>query len=539
MQLPGKKTAEWLTLKQLIEEKAEKRGDAVFATLENRSFTYRQLDETANRVANALAGYGLSKGKTLVSFLYNCPEQLILFFATAKLGVIWAPLNAALVGHDLSYAINNTQAEVVIVGDDLWNSYAKIKEEVSKVKTEFVIGNVPPRTIPFQELLQGPPSPPAVTISPYDPATIVYTGGTTGLPKGVLLPNFAQLSAGYRYREMFSPTPNDKHLSVLQLFHTGGQQMGVVGPLISDIGTVILSRFSASQFWDQVRKYGGTIIDIFGAMLTMLMNQPERPDDAENPARISWGVTGQLSEEISRKFQERFGMTLLEVYALSENGGALLFHQTTDHRKPRSSGKSWGWADVIIVDDNDMPLPPEETGEILLRPSVPWSFMLEYFGDYERTVQVWRNLWLHTGDLGYLDEEGDLYFVGRQAHWLRRRGENISAHEVESVINSHTKILESVVVGVPSELGDEEVKAFIQLKPGETMQPEEIVQWCEDKIAPFKIPRFIEFVREFPRSVTKQEIERFKLRTQGVGQAWDRSVSRHPSQQDLHRDSST
>lgn len=524
LRLPDGTAAQWLTLRQLLEDRAAQEGDGVFASFEDRTLTYRELDEEANRVANALAGLGLAKGSTLVSVLQNCPEQLVLLFATAKLGVIWAPLNAALVGRDLSYAINHTRTSVVIVGDDLWEAYAEVKSDLRSVRTEIAVGGDRPGARPFADLLKGSAAPPEVTILPQHPATIVYTGGTTGLPKGVLLPNFAQLSAGYRYREMFRPTRADRHLSVLQLYHTGGQQMGVIGPLVSGIPTSILRRFSASRFWDQVRQYGGTILDIFGAMLTMLWKQPVRADDRDNPARISWGVTGQLAEEVARGFQERFGITLLEVYALSENGGALLFHQTPEHRKPRSSGRSWGWAEAAIGDESDVLLPPGRVGEILLRPCVPWSFMLEYFGDPERTVQVWRNFWLHTGDLGYLDEEGDVYFVGRQAHWLRRRGENISAYEVETTINQHPKILEAVVVGVPSELGDEEVKVFVQPQPGETMTPMEVIEWCEGKMASFKIPRYVEFVTVFPRSVTKQEIERFKLRALGVGNAWDRGA---------------
>jgi crotonobetaine/carnitine-CoA ligase len=522
--LPDKSLAEWGTLSELLDARVAERGDETFLMFEGRALSYRALDEQANRVANGLTALGLAKGDTLVSLLTNCAEQALLFFAAAKLGVIWAPLNAALVGRDLAYAVNHTRASVAVVGDTLWDEYAAVKRELTQVRAEVLVHDERPGTRPFATLLEGTAAPPRVTIQPHDPLSIVYTGGTTGLPKGVLLSNFAQLCAGYRYREMFRPTRADRHLSVLQLFHTGGQQMGVVGPLVSGIPSVILSRFSASRFWDQVREYRATILDIFGAMLTMLWKQTERSDDADNPARISWGVTGQLSDEVAQGFQTRFGILLLEVYALSENGGALLFHQTPEHRKKRSAGRAWGWADVAIVDEHDRPQAPDTPGEIVLRPSVPWSFMLEYFGDAARTVEVWRNLWLHTGDLGYLDADGDLYFIGRQAHWLRRRGENISAYEVEAVINEHPKILEAVVVGVPSELGDEEVKVFVQLRPGMRLAPDEVVAWCDGKLAAFKIPRFVEFVTGWPRSVTKQEIERFKLRASGVGDAWDREA---------------
>ncbi len=527
--LPDKSIAEWGTLKELLETRVAERGDETFLTFEEAALSYRAIDENSNRVANALATLGIGRGDTVVSLMTNCAEQALLFFAAAKLGAIWAPLNAALVGRDLAYAINHTRASLAIIGDALWDGYAAVKRELPHVRTEVTAGGDRPGTRPFSALLEAPPTPLSISVRPQDPLSIVYTGGTTGLPKGVLLSNFAQLCAGYRYREMFRPTPDDKHLSVLQLFHTGGQQMGVVGPLVSGIPSVIVPRFSASRFWDQVRQHRATILDIFGAMLTMLWKQPASSDDANNPARISWGVTGQLSDDVAKGFQQRFGILLLEVYALSENGGALLFHQTAEHRKPRSSGRAWGWADVAIVDERDCLQPPGTPGEIVLRPSVPWSFMLEYFGDPVRTVEVWRNLWLHTGDLGYLDEDGDLYFIGRQAHWLRRRGENISAYEVEAVLNEHPKVLEAVVVGVPSELGDEEVKTLVQLRAGATLTPEELVAWCDGKLAAFKIPRFVEFVADFPRSVTKQEIERFKLRARGVAGAWDREAGRQPA----------
>jgi crotonobetaine/carnitine-CoA ligase len=214
----------------------------------------------------------------------------------------------------------------------------------------------------------------------------------------------------------------------------------------------------------------------------------------------------------------------MEVYALSESGGILLFYNTPVDYREGSNGKARGWADVAIAGESDEILPTGESGEILLRPSVPFSFMLGYWRDEKRTLEVNQNLWLHTGDMGHLDEDGYLYFEGRHAHWLRRRGENISAFEVESVLNTHQNIKYAVVVGVPSDIGEEEVKAYIQLvKPG-SMRHREVIEWCIGKLAHFKIPRYVEFVDEFPRSRTKEEVERFKLRERGVGKAWDRET---------------
>ena len=209
------------------------------------------------------------------------------------------------------------------------------------------------------------------------------------------------------------------------------------------------------------------------------------------------------------------------MYALTETGIVLIFNRPDDF-KEGSCGKGHGWADIAIVDKNDDPLPPGEIGEILLRPKHPYSFMLEYYNKPKATLEVFRNLWFHTGDLGYLDEEGFLFLIGRQAHWLRTGGENVACFEVENVINQNPKVAESAVVGVPAELGEEDVKAYVVLEEGELMEPLDVIKWCEDRLARFKVPRYIEFVMSLPKSITKSEIERHKLKKIGIGDAWDR-----------------
>jgi crotonobetaine/carnitine-CoA ligase len=182
--------------------------------------------------------------------------------------------------------------------------------------------------------------------------------------------------------------------------------------------------------------------------------------------------------------------------------------------------------ELAIVDEEDHPLPPGQEGELVARPRTPFATMLEYYGKPRETIAAWRNLWFHTGDLAWEDEDGYVYFVGRRAHRIRRRGENISAFEVEGVMNAHAKVLESAVVGVQSELGDEDVKAYVRLEPGATLDPEELIRWCEARLAPFKIPRYVEFVEEIPRTEATQRIDRGKLKQRGAGQAWDREKAR-------------
>jgi crotonobetaine/carnitine-CoA ligase len=215
------------------------------------------------------------------------------------------------------------------------------------------------------------------------------------------------------------------------------------------------------------------------------------------------------------------------VFGGTEIGGSAVVNSPigTPHRQG-TCGRANGWCELEIHDENDVALPPGTVGQIVVRPTIPFSMMNGYHNAPARTVECWRNLWFHTGDLGSLDEKGYLNFVGRQAHWLRRRSENISAYEVESVIATHPGVREVVVVGVPSELGEDEVKAFVLSIPEEQPEPEAIVAWCEQRLARFKVPRFIEFVADFPRSAAKQEIERHHLKAMANDKAWDRERSK-------------
>jgi len=519
--IPGQGPSEWFTLTDLFSDRVKQYSDKTFIHFEDKSWTYKELDNISNRLAYSLMDKGVKKGNVVATISSNNAESLIIWVSCLKIGAIWSSLNTSLSGKDLVYTLNNTTAKILFIEEEFWPETERVQEQLSTIRNIiFLKSERSDKT--FELFLSANDAPIILQHQPSDPAAIVYTGGTTGLPKGVVLPHFAYICAAYRYREFHRPIPEDRHLTILQLFHVGGQQMGIWGPLLSGIETVALKRFSATRYWNQVSQFNATLLDPMGAMFTFLVKQPRHKDMAERPKRIMWGATAGVPRDIVLEFQERFNFEFMGVYALSENGGILLIHETPEERREGSGGRDRGWAEVAIAGENDELLPPGEIGEILLRPKIPFSFMLGYWQNEKATLEVFRNLWLHTGDLGYLDEDGYLYFVGRQAHWLRRRSENISAYEVESVLNEHPKVSCAVVVGVPSEVGEEEVKAYIQLKKGKSTAPREIIEWCIGKLAHFKIPRYIEFVEDFPRSVTKEEVERFKLRSMGIGKAWDR-----------------
>ena len=528
MQIAGE-TVPWDSIHDLLYARAKQHGDAPRLDVAGTVTSWGELDRESDRMANALALAGVRAGDRVCSMMDGRIEQLIVWFGTSKLGAIWVPLNSGLVGDDLVYTVCDAAPKAIFVERetaarfDGWPLDAPLP--AARVATEPSAG--------FQrwnDFLSVATVRPSVRVAPQDPGVIIYTGGTTGRPKGVVMPHFAFLAAGYRYRDAFDVTADDHQYSVLPLFHVGGAMLGIMGPLVTDIPTTLERRFSGTRFWSRARDRGATLIDPVGTMVTVLTRQPPGPADRDHRVRASVGVTGQVPPEVAPAFAKRFGIELVNLYSLTEAGGVLITYTKPTCARPEAHGEPGRWADFRVVDRFDQEQPAGAVGEIVLRPRVPYTFMLRYHNDPARTLECWSNLWLHTGDLGRVDEHGFLHFVGRQAHWLRCRGENVSAYEVESVAGACPGVAEAAVVGVPAELGEEEVKVFIVPAENVTPTPEAIVAWCAARLAKFKVPRFIEFVPSLPKSAAKQEIERHKLRALPNQNAWDARAHATPQE---------
>ncbi|WP_109794321.1 AMP-binding protein [Minwuia thermotolerans] len=513
----------WNTVPELLRDKAERFGDAFFCEIYGRRLSYAELDRLSQAVAYGLVAHDIKKGGCVASYMYNCAEQLFGWFAAGRVGAIWAPLNAALSGDDLAYAVRDAGATLLVVEDETWDRIAAIREKLPENLVLVGVGECGKvnGVVPFEELILEGGALPETDIGPGDPAMIIYTGGTTGLPKGVVLPHFAHVCAGLRYGEVLEARAGERHYSTLPLFHAGGVQLGIVGPLFNDMTVVMDRRFSGSGYWQRVIEVDADVIDPIGTMMTVLAQQEETPGERDHHVRITTGVSGQLPESVPARFAERFGIDIVDIYGLTEAGGGMLTSNRLGYQVPDSVGRPHGWCEVAVVDALDQSQPADVSGEIVMRPTVPFSFMLGYHNNAILTVEVMRNQWLHTGDIGRLDSAGNLFFEGRQVHWLRRRGENISAYEVENILSQHPAVEEVIVVGVPSELGEEEVKAYVMAR-AEAPDPVDLVEWCGTRMAAFKIPRFIEFVDDFPRSATKREVERGKVKDWGNANAWDR-----------------
>jgi carnitine-CoA ligase len=527
MKIPGTEILNNWTLWTLVEERASL-GDKPMLTVDaDETITYGELYERSKRVAASLHRLGVAPGETIASIGYNSTDQAVLLYACAAIGAVWVPLNLSLVGDDLVYTLNDTNSVNLVIDAELVPKYQEVANRVA-IQRVFVRGEGQYDTSQYGSFVDlanadagdFKPAP----CEPQEAIAVIYTGGSTGLPKGVLASHTYFLAFGLRYQEIAEATPDDIHYTgALQLYHVGGQQFTIIGPMLCGMSSHISRWFSASKYWERARACSATIIDPNGPMMATIMRQPPSELDTQHNVRIAVGAgTGSVSDDVRDGFADRFKVPLMGVYAQTEVGGCLWCSERMYERRLGSCGKPGQWGEVAVVDERDRPVPPGTVGELVARPTYPNTFMIGFLNKPEQAVRAWRNLWHHTGDLGYLDEDGFVYFIGRQAHWLRRRGENISSYEVEQCIDHVPGVVEVAVVGVPDlEIGEEDVKAFVVADENSGVTAEAVHAFCSENLAYFKVPRYIEFVDTLPHSAAKNEIERHKLKNLPLGDCWD------------------
>lgn len=514
------------TLRDLIAARSGL-GSKPLLIVDDEVLSYADADRRSNSVAHALVGLGVAKGSVVASYMYNSPDHFVLWMACVKLGAIWAPLNVSLVGQDLHRALTSCDPGAVVVDGELLGNYLDSDFEFRGAR--IIRGEAPDRWLGWEEVASDSSEPvPSGPLDAADPVALIFTGGTTGLPKGVLITNAYCIAGCLRYQELFDPSPSDVHIGVGQMFHAIGSVIDVLCPMYAGMTAVSTRWFSARRFWTTVRQYGGTISVLLGAVMVALLARPVEEDGSGNTLRIAGSVTGGMERARVAEFADRFGVRLLEMYGQTETGAPCCISQRTWDEPYASQGKPYGWAQVMIAEPDGAACAAGTEGEILIRMTEPATFMAGYHRAPELFVERCRDLWFHTGDTGYLDADGNLHFTGRQAHKIRRRGENVSADEVEQVLRQEASVADCTVVGVPLPDGDEAVKAFVMLRPGHTDDPRRLVEYCATQLAYFKVPRFVEFVTEFPRSASKGDVLRHVLRARGNDRAWDRDAAGVP-----------
>ena len=494
-------------------------------TFEDRSLTFAELDEEANRFADRLLQLGLKPGASVAIMLENCPEFLAAWFGIAKAGMVEVPVNTGYKGDLLAYLLNQAQVGVVVVAARWLDRLEAIREDLATLEHVVVVGEAGPSNMALTSIedfvAAGSPAPPAIEVQPFDTATILFTSGTTGPSKGAVRSHRANFSIAEATIELMEYEEGEVFFTVFPLFHVNAKTNTVIPALILDGSVVMHSRFSASNFWDTTRRHGVTAFNYMGALLMMLHKQQPTQADADNPVRKAYGAPAPV--EIFDDFQERFGVKLVEVYGSTECG--IVTYNTISEMRLGSCGKAAPYYEVAIHDELDRPCPAGVPGEIVVRPREPFIMFTEYYGNPEATVEAFRNLWFHTGDRGVVDEDGYFKYLDRIKDSIRRRGENISSWEVERVINSMDAVQESAVVGVPSELTEEEVLAVVVVKPDHSLGEIEIVREVNGRMPHFAVPRYIRFASELPKSPA-QRVQKFVLRESGLtADTWDREAA--------------
>jgi crotonobetaine/carnitine-CoA ligase len=489
------------TLKEILRERVRAYRDRPLIVARERSLTYGEFEREVQRVANGLLRLGVRKGDKLALLLSNSPEFLFIVFAAAEIGAIFVPINTAFSVDEAGYVLDHSDSAYLIVDRAYLPLIEEVRDRCPKLKRVVALGGKnEPECLGWDELLHGVSTEvSSVEVNADDLASITYTSGTTDRPKGVMLTQFTYAFAPQKRAEALGWNEGDRALVMLPLFHVNAL-CHIALAIISVGGSLVLrEKFSASHFWDEVRENGVTTSSLMRTIPTILLNLPEKPGDAENPLRLAVAL---LPPELHLRFEDRFDLTVVGSYSLTEDILSVLGPVNQAKRKLGSCGLPAAPEvhKLRIVDESGQDLPPGELGEIVKQsPAV----MRGYYKNPAATAEALQDGWLHTGDLGYLDEDGFLYFIDRKKDMIKRGDENISAEEVERVLNSHPLIAESAVIGVPDPIRQQEVKACVVLKPPadfKTVPPQEIWSFCRERLAGFKVPRYIEYCDSLPKT---------------------------------------
>ncbi|TPM93626.1 AMP-binding protein [Mesorhizobium sp. B2-1-3A] len=511
-------------LSRILLEQAERLGGKKFIDVCGRTASFEDMLDVSSRLALGLRKLGVGRSDRVAMLLPNCFELVAMWFASSCLAAIEVPTNPGLKGDLLCHNLNNCGAEVLVTDANALAELARVQDKLPGLRTLILVGADPGearaagirigRIVSFEECLAPKPEFDLADIHYSDPMAILYTSGTTGPAKGALMSHHHCYSWAAAMASNLGYTTTDSYFSALPLFHTDAQMFGVFLPLIYGTPTTLVDGFSASRFWDQVRASGATATNLLGAMAVILSRAPQSGNDGNNPVRVCQCIPMVPDKQA---FERRFDMRLVTGYGQTETSFVTL--DTVDETKPGSCGRPHPDWDVAIVDEADKPLPPGTVGEIVSRPNKSWSMFSGYYRADAKTVQTLRNLWYHSGDAGVMDEDGWLYFKHRLNEAIRRRGENISAYEVETVAEKHPDIVESAAFGVPSEFTEEDIMVVALRRAGSTLDPAALLDHFRELAPRHMIPRYIE-ITDIPLPKTPTEkVARNTLRQRGVSAA--------------------
>ncbi len=501
----------------------------------DEQYTWSQLLEKSNKMANALMDLGVRKGEKVALLVQNVPEFTISYFALANIGAVHVPINTRFKSREIKYIAEQSDAVTMILTSQFLEEYEPIRPDLNSIKASILIQRIQDNTDSAKKekilqhlsevkkdyilydaiLAKYPPDDPGVSVVPEDDHAIWYTSGTTGFPKGAVVTHYSSLTATKNVLAGHGNTPDDITLMVLPTFHNGYQMVCYPAHYLG--ATVdLMETFNTEKLLEEIQKNRVTVFNTVPAILTLILNHPDRNEyDLSSLRKIIYGAN-LSTEETIRRIQDAFRCELYHAYGQSEyTPGITILRDEDKFRKFGSIGTPLN-NEIVIMDDAGRILPTNTAGEICVRGE---GMMKGYYKKPEETAKTIIDGWLHTSDMGYLDEDGFLYFLGRKDDTIDRGGENIHPKDVEDVISTFQKVRDVAVIGVPDSVMGAAVKAFVILRQGEESSEEEIRTFCHENMADYKVPRYVEIVEELPvnpsgkilkRVLREREKDRYK-----------------------------
>lgn len=504
------------TLAELVQARALDSADRVFASCNGRDTTYGRLHCAVQELAGALVEAGVKRGDRVGLMLGQAVEHMELCMAIAWIGAVMVPFSIHLKSAGIELQLSSATPSLMVASRTYADSIRAACSAVAQPPAVmwFEDGVDVPGEFHLDALLRSSSAVADPLVRrPEDAITIMYTSGTTGAPKGAVGSERSWWT-GAKSTGIITNAQRDDVFHFWEPLYHGSAWMVMALAMQKGLKLHMVERFSASRLWEQVAEAGATKLHYLGGLVNMILSQPPVPSERDNKVSIAWG--GACPTDSWREFEDRFGVTIREGYGLTEGG--MFTHINLDGRvgaigKPIEEYESW------IADDGGDHLPAGEVGELVLRPLVPGVSMTEYWGEPEKTKEVLRDGCVYTGDLAMVDVDGYYYFKGRRKDALRRRGENISAWEVERVINAAPGVEESAVIGVDSEVGEQEVMAIVKMRERERGDALALMKFSADRLAYYQVPRYWQFVADFPRGPTQRIVKR-EIKVD-LAQAWD------------------
>lgn len=508
-----------MSIRDAIDAAEQAGADRPFLFFGDRSWSFGEYAALTRAAAGAWHELGVGHGEPASVFLPNSPEFLAAFHGLVSTGAVMVPINTYFRSEEARYVLEHAEAVALLTTRQLYDEVIEpIRADLPALRQVAFLdeGEAPS----FRLLLEAGLDAPRPPLSRDDLAVVLYTSGTTGRPKGCMNPHDHFTINGEALGEAIDLRPDDAHMTVLPLFHQNAE-VTCTGALITGCRLVLADRFHPSTFWKDVHRHGVTHAGYLGSIIPLLDKLAD-PLERNSPLRVFWGAG--LSAEAFERLERRWGVVFIEVFGMTETGLDLA-NPIHGVRKPGSCGLPVSGKNVRVVDENDQEVPPDTPGQIVVQimPAVTEG----YLKNPEATADALRGGWMHTGDMARRDEDGYFYFLDRYKDIIRRSGENVSSAEVEGVLRGHPNVLDAACIPVPDQLRGEEIKAVIVLKPdtdASTTPPEAIVSWCSERLAYFKVPRYVEYREDLERTSTNK-VQKQKMRGEhGLFPCYDREA---------------